>query len=1375
MDRIRANPPSIPPNTPITERLSRARTHWVQLAHPFVIDMIDNGVDWEWVRHPPELNYTGAKHAPMWIKRKGEQQLTDAFVAKCEQLVDMGVIKPWNTHIRGPPKALSVAYPRAKPDGTARFLLDLKHMTAKIKPTRFKMENLERIRAHVDPGEFIVKWDLKSAFYHLRVHQDKQAYVCFALSHPRTGAKMIFYLEGLPMGLRKSPAALTALVREVVGLWRRCAWNASGYLDDLAATVQGLQQARTVQKEGTECLVGLGFLLNMAKSTEDPSTRALVLGMVLDTVRWEVTPPDNKAEEAIKLANDISNASHVRLSVLMRLVGLLNFYVIYGSPNHRQWLTPIACWLGTQRKAAIDADVARRATQQHDTTNTAKMRAVASRRYGGWSKVRLDKALLDEPGKRAMTYVHRFARRATWADMVSPIAVQRPLWLIQSDASRQGLGAHLVLFDEGRRQQVVAWANKHKQILNGQLHAVAIGVHSSARAYAPTTANQRRRLDANELSINALEAQAVILAATEFGFLDKIPNMRKDWPCSSPFSILLETDSTVVCSIIKRRGGPARHLVNILAPLFSRVREDGSWLNARFVPTECNIVADALSRGEDPEDAWANLQHEAHGANGRHEWRSSTKLRARLTREGVTLDAFATPANKVCDRFAPRWNTGLPMDVGTDGFATSWNGEIVAAIPPFPMIRHTVNKIRTSPGAKRVFLLVPLQQRPSMDLTKVAKAAADLHATIEIWTADEALDPETRHLARFGPTVPPQWQLIVFPPKIKEDEWLFDEKDVAQLYDEGNDGHEHPANDSMDTEEQTSDDDTGHHNTGCVGTKGACVDASTPTASSGVGDEAETPLLGLDRGGLEQNDDTTLVNQREHLSQQGPGRMPDHSPQRVRGLDATDIDPSESEKEDDEEDEQMAWAAVRCADERDYDACPLVWDVWNTADQAQMLGPMEDETERSQPINPQQTEGSTSEEEQPETGQTERRLQTTMFRLAPRVWTPRAQQNLGDNMQQLVDAAVRAGVNVHPVNDAALAVANLTTPEVILVLTREHEDDLRNNTRGAVSRLKNRIRLINWNRSVFNKPPLEGKVWTQATTALYKLVKRQVRQRFGTFPPFAQWRKLLLRIARSLDAQDDANVASINDKMYMGTIVLRTATLLRAQDILRIQRHSIRRRTEHAVTYLSFIYTSKSDMTQGRESENMVEFLYPTFLDNEAERQAWLLQQEGRQLTPAQAEWRQLLCPATWLLTMAKITNARILRASEAGRQTDNRGVVSIDKWGKAPSPDTIAKKAATALRACALMARDAADSRYQIDDDAIATLRSHDLRAMSAGELTRRDAPPTALQIRAKWTWTKRGEAPLSRVAVNHYLGVAAQHGCNFAELLLLPWVVPK
>ena len=114
-----------------------------------------------------------------------------------------------------------------KPDGSFRFMFNLKKFNSHVKSVHFKLEDLKPVTKLISSGDHMVSIDLQDAYLLVPVHKQSQKYLKFEFRGN------MYKFVCLPFGLSTSPYVFPKILNPVMKILRSQAYRSVIYLDDI--------------------------------------------------------------------------------------------------------------------------------------------------------------------------------------------------------------------------------------------------------------------------------------------------------------------------------------------------------------------------------------------------------------------------------------------------------------------------------------------------------------------------------------------------------------------------------------------------------------------------------------------------------------------------------------------------------------------------------------------------------------------------------------------------------------------------------------------------------------------------------------------------------------------------------------------------------------------------------------------------------------------------------------------------------------------------------------------------------------------------------------------------------------------------------------
>jgi len=210
--------------------------------------------------------------------------------------------------------------------GKERLIFNAKPLlNPRIEEWPFRYSSIGDFLGYIKPRGFTAKLDIKSGFFHARMHPDTWRDLVFWIDG------VAYYFTRLPMGLRCAPAIFSWLTGEI-----NCMLQAMGhrctlvYVDDFllyADTKEGCDGALAALRS---ILAQLGIAVASDKSTPPGGSTQylLALGFAVDTVTMTVTVPARSVKWTLAMAAIVLAASQERVAIphsfVRKLVGRLS-------------------------------------------------------------------------------------------------------------------------------------------------------------------------------------------------------------------------------------------------------------------------------------------------------------------------------------------------------------------------------------------------------------------------------------------------------------------------------------------------------------------------------------------------------------------------------------------------------------------------------------------------------------------------------------------------------------------------------------------------------------------------------------------------------------------------------------------------------------------------------------------------------------------------------------------------------------------------------------------------------------------------------------------------------------------------------------------
>lgn len=212
---------------------------------------------------------------------------------------------------------LSSIFLHPKPDGSWRFILNLKKLNNFVNTVHFKLEDVRTAVKLMTPGCYMATIDLKNAYYLLSVKQSHRKYLRFIFKGK------LYEFTCLPFGLNTAPYVFTKIMKPVIYHLRSLGLLSCIFLDDLILIDSTNEKCKHNVLITRNVLESLGFLINTEKSQLEPKQNCQYLGFILDSVKFSISLPQKKKESILMAIEKIRSSNQCKIIELAQLLGQL--------------------------------------------------------------------------------------------------------------------------------------------------------------------------------------------------------------------------------------------------------------------------------------------------------------------------------------------------------------------------------------------------------------------------------------------------------------------------------------------------------------------------------------------------------------------------------------------------------------------------------------------------------------------------------------------------------------------------------------------------------------------------------------------------------------------------------------------------------------------------------------------------------------------------------------------------------------------------------------------------------------------------------------------------------------------------------------------
>ena len=199
-----------------------------------------------------------------------------------------------------------------------RPVINLKALNQWVETPHFKMEGLATLRDLLRQGDWLVKVDLKDAYFTVPVHPDHQSFLRFVVEG------ITYQFTCLPFGLACALWVFTKIMKVVMTLLRSWGIRIIIYIDDILIMAESAAEVAQHLEVLIHVLQSLGFIINFEKSVMTPKQELEFLGMMVNTTTLLISLPADKLKQIQSEAARMCSMDSLSVRLLAHFLGKLN-------------------------------------------------------------------------------------------------------------------------------------------------------------------------------------------------------------------------------------------------------------------------------------------------------------------------------------------------------------------------------------------------------------------------------------------------------------------------------------------------------------------------------------------------------------------------------------------------------------------------------------------------------------------------------------------------------------------------------------------------------------------------------------------------------------------------------------------------------------------------------------------------------------------------------------------------------------------------------------------------------------------------------------------------------------------------------------------
>ena len=214
-----------------------------------------------------------------------------------------------------PGEFISYIFPRPKPDGSIRIILNLSSLNEFIEYNHFKMETIQTVLPLIAKGDFFASIDLKDAYYTVPICAQHRKFLRFMWNDK------LYQFTCMPMGLSSAPRLFTKLLKPIFCMLRKKGFLSVYYLDDTLLIANTYARCLENVTATASILSKAGFIINHEKSVFMPTKEIKFLGFLLNSDSMTIRLPSKKITQIVGQCKTLLERPKLQIRDLASFIG----------------------------------------------------------------------------------------------------------------------------------------------------------------------------------------------------------------------------------------------------------------------------------------------------------------------------------------------------------------------------------------------------------------------------------------------------------------------------------------------------------------------------------------------------------------------------------------------------------------------------------------------------------------------------------------------------------------------------------------------------------------------------------------------------------------------------------------------------------------------------------------------------------------------------------------------------------------------------------------------------------------------------------------------------------------------------------------------